>query len=239
MLAYDPGIGARYDVELTIVSLLCAVLITRRGGCIWRCATFPAGRRSWAASWWAAASPRCTTWACWRSICPGGSAGPSAGCSVDCIRRRVGGACGVHCGQARRLGTERPSPRSLLTLAIVSHHFTAMAAVSVIPDPAKAGSPLSLSPSALSLVVAGVAIFILGCVWSRRSATGAPRTWCGSKRSCSTWPCNPCRKDFVCATPKGRILLCNERYTGIAGKSARLAGRPLVARPAALPEGHR
>src|SRR3954462_6644642 len=31
MLAYDPGIGARYDVELTIVSLLCAVLITGAG----------------------------------------------------------------------------------------------------------------------------------------------------------------------------------------------------------------
>jgi len=28
VLAYDPGVGARYDVELTIVSLLCASLIT-------------------------------------------------------------------------------------------------------------------------------------------------------------------------------------------------------------------
>jgi diguanylate cyclase (GGDEF)-like protein/PAS domain S-box-containing protein len=50
----------------------------------------------------------------------------------------------------------------LLTLAIVSHHFTAMGAVSIIPDPTRVIEPLSLSPSSLSLAVAGVTVALLG-----------------------------------------------------------------------------
>ena len=34
-----------------------------------------------------------------------------------------------------------------LTLAIVSHHFTAMGAVEIIPDPTRASDALSLSPA--------------------------------------------------------------------------------------------
>ena len=31
VLAYDPGVGARYDVDLTVISLLCAILVTGIG----------------------------------------------------------------------------------------------------------------------------------------------------------------------------------------------------------------
>jgi len=49
-----------------------------------------------------------------------------------------------------------------LTLAIVSHHFTAMAAVEIVPDPTRASDALALSPSFLALAIAGVALSILG-----------------------------------------------------------------------------
>ena len=51
---------------------------------------------------------------------------------------------------------------ALLTLAIVSMHFTAMSAVLLVPDPTRVAGSLSLSPTSLSLVVAGAAAIILG-----------------------------------------------------------------------------
>ena len=50
----------------------------------------------------------------------------------------------------------------LLTLAIVSHHFVAMGAVLIVPDPGRAISGLILSPDALALTVAAAAVAVLG-----------------------------------------------------------------------------
>ena len=52
--------------------------------------------------------------------------------------------------------------RCLLTLAIVSHHFTAMGAVEIVPDPTLAPENMSLSPAVLALAIAGVALSVLG-----------------------------------------------------------------------------
>jgi PAS domain S-box-containing protein len=49
----------------------------------------------------------------------------------------------------------------LLTLAIVSHHFTAMGAVEIIPDPTRVVHPFSLSPGLLAVAIAGVATAFL------------------------------------------------------------------------------
>ena len=49
----------------------------------------------------------------------------------------------------------------LLTLAIVSHHFTAMGAVEVVPDPTRAIDALTLSPTMLAIAIASAAMAIL------------------------------------------------------------------------------
>ena len=69
----------------------------------------------------------------------------------------------------------------LLTLAIVSHHFTAMGAVEIIPDPTRAVTALSLSPTALALAVASAALAILSI--SLISAFADRRV--GDEASCS------------------------------------------------------
>src|ERR1041384_4340546 len=69
-------------------------------------------------------------------------------------------ALAVAVRQPHRKGTLIASV--LLTLAIVSHHFTAMGAVEIIPDPLRSIQPFSLSPGMLALAVAGAAILILG-----------------------------------------------------------------------------
>ena len=52
----------------------------------------------------------------------------------------------------------------LLTLAVTSHHFTAMGALEITPDPLSRFTTPGLSPTTLALVVAGAAIAVLGLV---------------------------------------------------------------------------
>jgi len=51
---------------------------------------------------------------------------------------------------------------TLLTVAIVTMHLTAMGAVQFVPDPTRAPASLLFSPDALALVLAGAAAIILG-----------------------------------------------------------------------------
>src|SRR5262249_56980733 len=46
----------------------------------------------------------------------------------------------------------------LLTLAIVSHHFTAMGAVEIVPDPRRTIDALTLSPGVLAIAIASAAM---------------------------------------------------------------------------------
>src|SRR5438045_9522943 len=49
----------------------------------------------------------------------------------------------------------------LLTLAIVSHHFTAMVAVEIVPDPTLGANAFSLSRGLLAVSISGVATAVL------------------------------------------------------------------------------
>ena len=49
----------------------------------------------------------------------------------------------------------------LLTLAIVSHHFTAMGAVEIVPDPSRVVNALSLSPAWMAIGIASAAVAVL------------------------------------------------------------------------------
>jgi methyl-accepting chemotaxis protein/PAS domain-containing protein len=49
-----------------------------------------------------------------------------------------------------------------LTLAIVSHHFTAMGSVEIVPDPTRTISTYSIPPMVLALVIAVIALTVLG-----------------------------------------------------------------------------
>jgi NO-binding membrane sensor protein with MHYT domain len=65
--------------------------------------------------------------------------------------------CGALCGPEGNVVAAL-----LLTLAIVSHHFTAMGAAEIVPDPTRASDPVSLSASFLAVTIAGVALTVLG-----------------------------------------------------------------------------
>src|SRR3954454_177029 len=161
MLAYDPGLGVNYNVSLTILSLLLAAGLTASGLSV---AVY--NRNAWA-------------------TCVGGAlVGGGVACmhylgmsalempghiawSFDLVAASV--LIGMIFGAAslwvalRRSGTAAMLAAGvLLTLAIVSHHFTAMGAVEIVPDPARAINALSLSPAWMAIGIASAAVAILG-----------------------------------------------------------------------------
>jgi len=161
MLAYEPGISSGYGIVLTASSLAVAMALTSCG--FGFAATHP-GR--------------------WRAPIGGGIIGAGIACmhylgmwalevpgrvtwSLDLVSASI--ALGMLFGYAALAIAVRHNARwgtfvaaLLLTLAVVSHHFTAMGAVGIVPDPTFASGSMSLSPAVLALAIAGVALSVLG-----------------------------------------------------------------------------
>jgi diguanylate cyclase (GGDEF)-like protein len=163
MLAYDPGIVIGYGLPLTGLSLAAAMILTSVGFGI--AAEAGARRRGHAAlggaivgagiasmhylGMWALEAPGRISW------------------SIDLTASSV--ILGILFGMAALMVAVRSAsmPQTLLagvllTLAIVSHHFTAMGAIELVPDPARTLGHLSLSPPLLAVAIAGVALSVLG-----------------------------------------------------------------------------
>jgi methyl-accepting chemotaxis protein len=160
MLAYEPGIPIAYGVPLTMLSLLAAAMVTAGGLAI---AVFFRDR--------------------WGPLVGGGVIGAGVACmhylgmaalelpghvewDVPLVVTSI--VIGMLLGMAALFVAVRWNGlRALLvsalflTLAIVSHHFTAMGAVEIVPDPSRTFTALSLSPGSLAIAVASVAVAIL------------------------------------------------------------------------------
>jgi PAS domain S-box-containing protein len=219
ILAYDPGVGAGYDLGLTVLSLLIAALITGAGLAV---ALRDFGR-------WTAAL-----------------GGAVVGCGVaamhytgmlalqlpgritwspDLVAASV--ALGIaFAGFALFIAARRNDWANtlfaavLLTLAIVAMHFTAMGAVSFIPDPTRVSDAVALSPTSLSLVIAGVAALILGmCLVAALSARHSQGKLRRQEYLLDTALENM-SQGLCMFEADGRIRLFNDRYTKMMGVPA-------------------
>jgi diguanylate cyclase (GGDEF)-like protein len=161
MLAYEPGVSTGYGVALTALSLAAAMILTSCGFGFsantpgrWRApiggAIIGAGIASMHyLGMWALEVPGRVTW------------------SLDLVFFSI--VLGMVFGYAALAFAIRYNDRwgtfvaaLFLTLAIVSHHFTAMGAVEIVPDPMRAPDALLLSPVFLAVAIAGVALTVLG-----------------------------------------------------------------------------
>jgi diguanylate cyclase (GGDEF)-like protein/PAS domain S-box-containing protein len=220
MLAYDPGIGAGYNVTLTVLSLLIAILITGAGLAI---ALGDFGHKAVTAIGGAV-------------VGSGVAAMHYAGMQALEVPARitwspglvaVSIALGIVWAAFALYVAAQPDARgrtliatALLTLAIVSMHFTAMSAVLLVPDPTRVTSSLSLSPTSLALVVAGTAAIILGmcfvaAIGDRRSKDKLRRQKLLLDAALANMSQGLCMFE-----PDGRIILFNERYEQLTGLSA-------------------
>jgi diguanylate cyclase (GGDEF)-like protein/PAS domain S-box-containing protein len=161
MLAFTPGIPSGYNIILTILSLAAAILLTGAGLAI-----------SLAPNW------RHGPWVGGAVVAGGIAAMHYTGMAAFEIQGIIlwdpalvvtsiilGGAIGAVALPVGLHGKEEKwkiGGAVLLTLAICSHHFTAMGAVSIIPDPAIEVSQSALPAGLLAIGVAFASFAIIG-----------------------------------------------------------------------------
>ena len=207
MLAYDPGVSIAYNLTLTAASLMAAIGVTCCGlalallreddwGVVAGGGLVGAGVACMHyLGMWAVELPGHVTW------------------SLDLVLTSIiiGMLLSI---VALKVGIWRDDMRSmliaalLLTLAIVSHHFTAMGAVVILPDPARSFTALALSPTALALSVASAAIAILSM--SLIAAFADRRV--GDKRLLLSTALNNMTQGVVMFDNAERLVICNDRY---------------------------
>jgi diguanylate cyclase (GGDEF)-like protein/PAS domain S-box-containing protein len=228
MLAYDPVIGAGYNLVLTILSLFIAVLITGAG-----LGTTLLGFGRWTAivggavigggiaamhytGMMALELPGRLTWAPNLVV-----ASIALGISF--------GALALYFAARRDDWVNTSIATALFALAILLTHFTAMGAVLVVTDPTRINNADDLSPASLSLVIAGVAAIILGiCLVAALSDRQSKATLRQQKILLDTALENM-SQGLCMFNPDGRIVLFNERYAQMMGLSAAwLKGRSLL-----------
>ncbi len=228
MLAYDPGVGAGYNLGLTVLSLIFAVTITGVGLSVALHDFF---------KW----SP-----AIGGAIVGGGIAAMHftgmlalelpgrITFSFDLVL--VSLALGAVFGSlalvvAARRDDLRHTLTSafLLTIAIVSLHFTAMGAIVFMPDPALITDPISLSPASLSLVVAGAAAIILGMCLVAALSDRRLKHQLRQQEFLLDTALENMSQGLCMYDAEGRVVLFNKRYAAMMRVPATLLkGRSLL-----------
>jgi diguanylate cyclase len=161
MLAFTPGIPSGYNITLTILSLVAAILLTGAGLGValapnwrhgpWIGGSIVAGGIA-AMHYTGMAAFEIAGTILWDPVLVTTSI--MFGAAIGAVALPVG----LHGSQEKR----KIGGALLLTLAICSHHFTAMGAVSIVPDPTIEVSQSALPGGWLAAGVAIASIAILG-----------------------------------------------------------------------------
>ena len=223
MLAYEPGIPIAFSLSLTALSLAVATVVTGLGLSI---AVY--SRAHWApplagavvgggiaamhyTGMYAVEIPGRVTWQFTLvlvSIVLGIALGALAmAVAIRSYRRRDAALAAV-----------------LLTLAIVSHHFTAMGAVEILPDPTRTIDALTLSPGILAIAIASAAMAVL-CV-SLIGAFAGRRL--DENSSFLAMVLNNMTQGVVLFDAHEQVLVVNNRYVEMYGLS------PSVVKPGCM-----
>jgi diguanylate cyclase (GGDEF)-like protein/PAS domain S-box-containing protein len=228
MLAYDPGNGAGYSIRVSVLSLIFAVSITAVGLAV----AASGALRSRAAiggaivgigvaamhytGMMALQLPAYIVW--------------SPGIVVaSIVFGSVFGALALVVAVGADGFGRSAAAAVLLTIAIVSHHFTAMGAVTLVPDPTLVFDGMLISPTILSFLVAAAAFIILGislagAAMDRRAQGAIHRQKVLLDTALENMSQGLCMFDA-----EGRILLSNERYGELMGRTGlSLKGRSLL-----------
>ncbi len=214
MLAYQPGIPVAYDITLTTLSLVAAATITTAGLVV---AIFLPAQ--------------------WSALLGGGVIGAGVACmhylgmeAIELPGRVTWDlplvTASIVLGIVLAIAALAVAVRwqslravygsaTLLTLAIVSHHFTAMGAVEIVPDPTRTFTELSLSPDSLAVAVASVAVTILGV--SLISAFADRRL--DDKGRLLALALNNMTQGVIMFDIAGRLVVNNDRYLAMYGLS--------------------
>jgi diguanylate cyclase (GGDEF)-like protein/PAS domain S-box-containing protein len=217
MLAYEPGVPVAYNLGLTALSLLAAIVVTSGGLAV------AVSGPSWAQSIGGAivgAGVACMHYlGMWALELPG-QINWDAGLVFVSIAVGLILASGALTIAVRHNGVRWTLASALLLcLAIVSHHFVAMGAVEITADPMRAITSLSLSPYSLAVAIAAAAVSLLGmcligALSERRSEERLREQNVRLDAALNNMCQGLCMFDEV-----GRLLICNKRYLDMYGLS--------------------
>ena len=228
MLAYDPGIGAGYNLVLTILSLLIAILVTGLGLGIallyfgrWTAALGGAVVGSGIAAMHytgmiALEVPGHITWL--------------SNLVVASVALGIAfGAFSVFFAARRDDWLNALIAIFLLTFAIVGMHFTGMGAVSIMPGPARVNGATSVSSASLSLVIAGVAAIILSICLAMALSDRQSKGKLRQQKILLDTALENMSQGLCMFDAEGNITLFNDRYAKMMGlPAAWLKGRSLL-----------
>ena len=215
MLAYDPGVPIAFDIGFTGLSLIFAATIT---GIAFGIAVYrPSLRRSMLAGAVAGVGVASMHYTGMLAMeVPGRVTWVPSLVIASVVTGIVFASGAIAVATCRRGKLQTLLAASLLTLAIVSHHFTAMGTVELVPDPTRYIHPFSLDPAALAIAVAAAAIMILGL--SLVGALADRRVQEHDQRLITA--VNNMSHGVVMFNAAERLLVCNERYIQMYGLSA-------------------
>lgn len=217
MLAYQPSVPVAYGVTLTLLSLAMAIALNAAG---------------FAAALYAPPSVRAI--AAGTLIGLGVSVMHYIGMSAlelpgEIVWNKGLIAASLIFGVAFSVGALRVAPghgarslfvaATLLTLGIVAMHFTAMGAVTILPDPARAFGGLSLPPGSLAIATASITIGILGVCLVGAFADRASK----EQLILVNDALNTMSQGLVMYDRDGHLVLWNDRYVEMYGLAGRIA----------------
>ncbi|MBR0719233.1 EAL domain-containing protein [Bradyrhizobium liaoningense] len=228
MLAYGPGAGAAYNIPVTILSLVFAISVTFVGLSI----AVSAARRRFVALGGAivgagVAAMHYTGMMALEMPARIGWTGGTVAASV--LFRIVLGAIALSVAARRDDIRHGLGAAGLLTLAIVSHHFTAMGAVVLTSDPTLSVSGLSIPPGALSFLTASAAVAIIAIALVAALLDRRAKGELGRQQVVLDTALENMSQGLCMFDAEGKIILFNERYAAMLGRTEmQLTGRLLL-----------
>lgn len=228
MQAYGPGAGGAYNIPVTVLSLIFAIAVTFVGLSISVSAT------------------RTIPVALGGAVVGGGVAAMHyTGMMALEIPARIGWATdtvavsivlGIVFGSLALVVAERRDGVAnalgatvLLTVAIVSHHFTAMGAVELTPDPSIVISGMSIPPASLSVLTASAAVAIIAIALAAAVLDRRAKGELGRQQVVLDTALENMSQGLCMFDADGKIMLFNERYAAMLRRTdIALTGRLLV-----------
>ncbi|MFC1455561.1 EAL domain-containing protein [Microvirga arabica] len=214
MLAFSPALPTGYNIALTAISLLAAVALTGLGFCL---ALMP----GFAGAMWLGgaivgggiAAMHYTGMAAFEVA--GTIAWDPILVAASIVLGALFGAVALPIGLRSNLARWKLTGALLLTLAICSHHFTAMGAVAITPDSTIQLSPLAIPSHWLAIGVALVSlvILLLSCAALGLDLRERRRTTLEMERM----------RDLTDAAVEGLVLCDGETIVSVNKSFARLA----------------
>ncbi len=228
ILAYDPGTSAGYSIRVTVLSLVFAVLITGIGLGI----ALAGERRVWAAIGGAVVGVGVATMHFTGMMAlelPARISWSPGIVTASVLFGSLFGALALIVAAGGDIRHRSALAAGLLTLAIVSHHFTAMGAVTLIPDPTIVFAELTISPVMLSFLIAGSAVVILGISLSIASMDRRAEGALSQQKMLLDTALENMSQGLCLFDADGRIRLFNQNYTTMLMRTdSELRGRLLL-----------